>query len=332
MREKYQKIIDQMNQAGSEGKPFLFVLDYEQSEGVFIPNPLQQSDVLFAIGEVTNINPEDHLQYDHDIPLIKRPQPLEEYAKCFETIQEGMRDGRSILANLTVATPIEVPLSLKEILLSTNAKYRLFLPEAHFVCFSPERFVKIDKDGIISTDPMKGTIPSDIPGAPNVILNDYKETSEHCSVVDLLRSDLSRVADEVEVSRFRYFTEIETQEKTIYQVSSEIKGNLSQDWSANIGTIIGGMLPAGSILGAPRESTRKLIASAESDTPRGYYCGIFGYYDGKSLDSSVLIRFICEDEKQQKYYHSGGGVTINSKLEQEYKEVIEKIYLPLRQK
>lgn len=59
---------------------------------------------------------------------------------------------------------------------------------------------------VSSLPTMKGTIPSDIPGAPNVILNDYKETSEHCSVVDLLRSDLSRVADEVEVSRFRYFT------------------------------------------------------------------------------------------------------------------------------
>lgn len=332
MREKYQKIISEMNQAGGEGTPFLFVLDYEQNEGVFIPNPLQQNEVLFAVGTTTNINPKDRLEHTQEIPLKKAPQPLEEYANRFATIQKGMQDGSSILANLTVATPIEVPLSLKDILYSTDAKYQLYLPEAHFVCFSPERFVKISSEGMISTDPMKGTIPSDTSGAPDVILNDYKETSEHCSVVDLLRQDLSQVAEDVQVSRFRYFTEIQTQAKSIYQVSSEIQGTLPQDWRANIGSIISSMLPAGSILGAPRESTRRLIAAAESDTPRGYYCGIFGYFDGNSLDSSVLIRFICEDADGQKYYHSGGGVTINSKMEQEYKEVIEKIYLPLRQK
>lgn len=332
MREKYQTIIDQMNRAGKEGTPFLFVLDYEQTEGVFILNPLEQNEVLFAVGSITNISPENRLEHTQEISLKKSPQPIEQYAKRFETIQGGMQDGRSVLANLTIATPIEVPLSLKEILLSTNAKYQLYLPAAQFVCFSPERFVKISTDGIISTDPMKGTIPSDTPGAPEVILNDHKETSEHCSVVDLLRRDLSQVAKDVEVSRFRYFTEIQTQYKSIYQVSSEIRGTLSRDWKSQIGTILSRMLPAGSILGAPRESTRRLIASAERDTPRGYYCGIFGYFDGQSLDSSVLIRFIHEDTNGQKYYHSGGGVTINSKMEQEYKEVIEKIYLPLRQK
>lgn len=332
MIEKYNKVIEQMNQAGGEGTPFLFVLDYEQSEGVFIPNPLQQSEVLFAVGNVSNIDPSEHLHHAQEISIQKSPQPLSEYAKRFDIIYRGMQDGSSILANLTVATPIEIAMSLKEILLSTSASYQLYLPEARFVCFSPERFVKISTDGIISTDPMKGTIPSDTPGAPDVILNDYKETSEHCSVVDLLRHDLSRVAEDVQVSRFRYFTEIQTREKSIYQVSSEVRGTLPQDWRSRIGSIISSMLPAGSILGAPRESTRQLIARAESDTPRGYYCGIFGYYDGESLDSSVLIRFVCEDADGQKYYHSGGGVTINSKMEQEYQEVIEKIYLPLRQK
>lgn len=319
-----------MNQAGSEGIPFLFVVDYEQQEGVFIPNPLEQDEVLFAVGSTTNINPKLQLQHTQEIPLKKMPLTIEEYAKRFAVIQKGMRDGSSILANLTVETAIEVPLSLRDILHSTNSKYRLYLPEASFVSFSPERFVQITSEGIISADPMKGTIASDIPGAPDIILNDYKETSEHCSVVDLLRQDLSKVAEDVRVSRFRYFTEIKTPEKSIYQVSSEIQGTLPQDWKSQIGTTISRLLPAGSITGAPRASTCKLIAEAESGTPRGYYCGVFGYFNGHSLDSSVLIRFIREDAHGQKYYHSGGGVTINSSMEQEYQEVIEKIYLPLK--
>lgn len=330
MREKYEKVIEKMNDAGRSGTPFLFVLDYEQSEGVFLPRPLEQSEVLFAIGDTTNIRSDEELKQPQELRFSKHPEPLERYAERFATIQRGMQNGQSVLANLTIATPIEVALSLREILLSCDAKYRLYLPEARFCCFSPERFVKVSQEGVISTDPMKGTISSDTLGAPEVILNDYKETSEHCAVVDLLRNDLSKVAEEVKVQRFRYFTEIVTPEKKIYQVSSEIAGKLPQGWQGNIGNILGGMLPAGSILGAPRESTQALIAEAEQGTQRGYYCGIFGYFDGSELDSSVLIRFICEDEKGQKFYHSGGGVTINSRLEQEYREVSEKIYLPLR--
>lgn len=319
-----------MNNAGAEQRPFLFILDFEQTEGIIIPNPLEQREVLFSIETVSNsIEPSN---FDESILIEKHPITLEEYSESFNIIKEGMEKGTSVLANLTVRTPIEINKTLLEIYNLTDAKYKVYVPEASFVCFSPERFVAISEEGRISTDPMKGTISSDVPGAPEVILNDYKETSEHCSVVDLLRNDLSKVAQNVQVDRFRYFTEITTPCKQIYQVSSEISGQLPEKWNSQIGTIISQLLPAGSILGAPRESTRELIDRAESKQSRGYYCGIFGYYDGKSLDSSVLIRFICEDESGQKFYHSGGGVTINSTLEDEYNELLEKIYLPLRSK
>lgn len=329
MRKKYDEVIEQMNRAGAEGTPFLFVLDYEKTEGFFIPNPLEHHEVLFRLGGQTNIKRSDGVRRSGAISFKKKPLPIEEYAKRFEIVQRGMRDGSSVLANLTVATPIETSLSLEEILYATTAAYQLYIPEARFVCFSPERFVKIDCDGTISTCPMKGTITSDVPGAPDVILNDYKETSEHCAVVDLLRRDLSGVAEDVRVERFRFFTEIQTQEKRIYQVSSEIRGVLPGEWRGRIGSTIGGMLPAGSILGAPRDGTQRLIAEAERGTARGYYCGVFGYYDGRSVDSAVLIRCVVEDEKGQKFYHSGGGVTINSLMEKEYREMIEKIYLPV---
>ena len=243
--QPYQNVIERMNRAGYEGIPFLFALDYEQQHGLFIENPLEQTEVLFRITECTNIADRPLPTNTHRVPLHKKPIPIEEYAKRFATIQDGMRKGRSLLANLTVRTPIETPLSLKEILFSTTAPYQLYVPSISFVCFSPEQFVNISRDGLISTAPMKGTIASDTPGAPSSILNDYKETSEHCAVVDLLLRDLSGVAENVHVKRFRFFTEIPTQQgRKLYQVSSEICGILPDAWQQRIGTIFDRMLPA----------------------------------------------------------------------------------------
>ena len=69
--------------------------------------------------------------------------------------------------------------------------------------FSPERFVKI-ADGRISTNPMKGTIDEAIKNAEELILADEKEAAEHATIVDLLRNDLSKVANRVKVKRYRY--------------------------------------------------------------------------------------------------------------------------------
>jgi para-aminobenzoate synthetase component 1 len=61
---------------------------------------------------------------------------------------------------------------------------------------------------------------------------------------------------------------------------------------------------------------------------RGFYTGVFGVFDGESLRSGVMIRFI-ENENGQFFYKSGGGITIDSDAKSEYEELIDKIYLPL---
>ena len=70
-----------------------------------------------------------------------------------------------------------------------------------------------------------------------------------------------------------------------------------------------------------------LIHKAEPET-RGYYTGVFGFFDGSELDTAVLIRFIVQDENKL-FFHSGGGITINSDHKIEYDEVLKKIYLPI---
>jgi para-aminobenzoate synthetase component 1 len=88
------------------------------------------------------------------------------------------------------------------------------------------------------------------------------------------------------------------------------------------------MLPAGSISGAPKKQTLKIIEQAETHK-RGFYTGIAGYYNGHVLDTCVLIRFI-ENCKNNYIYKSGGGITSLSKPEDEYNELIDKIYVPNR--
>ena len=73
---------------------------------------------------------------------------------------------------------------------------------------------------------MKGTIDASIPFAAQLLMNDPKETAEHATIVDLIRNDLSMVANRVSVSRYRYMDRLQTNRGAIFQTSSEIQGIL----------------------------------------------------------------------------------------------------------
>ena len=128
---------------------------------------------------------------------------------------------------------------------------------------------------------MKGTIDASIPQAEEKIIGDKKEFSEHVTIVDLIRNDLSQVASSVSVTRFRYIDEIRTDAKTLLQVSSEIVGDLDGPYLSNLGDILVKLLPAGSVCGAPKPKTLEIIKSVE-DGKRGYYTGVFGVFDGNN--------------------------------------------------
>ena len=313
-----------MNEAGRIGIPFLFGFDFELDEGFFITNPLQQSEILFDINGFKNCVEE--AKEEEEFHFSAFPENYNRYSQRFNHVMDGLQRGDTSLTNLTIKTPVETDLSLKEIFLCSKAMYRLYLPN-RFVCFSPERFVRIE-DGKIFSHPMKGTIDASIENAAEVILNDYKEKAEHQTMVGLTCDDISRVAIEVKVNRFRYIDKLETTNGSILQVSSEIEGTLPDNWTENIGTHFFELLPAGSILGAPKQATLAIIREAEQES-RGYYTGVAGYFDGEKLDSCVLIRYI-EQAEGNFFFRSGGGITINSKCEKEYAEAIRKVYLPFQ--
>ena len=324
--KSYREVIEDINAFGKRRATCLFILDFEQEKGYFIPDPMTQEEILFSINGITNAPTVSPCK---DISLRPDPIPYEAYKEKFDIVDHGLRRGDTFLCNLTVSTPILLDADLRDVFFATQARYKLHIP-GKFVCFSPEIFVTIDAQGQIASHPMKGTIDASIPGAEEIILNDYKETAEHNTIVDLIRNDLNIVSEYVRVEKFRYIDEIRLPNgRGLLQVSSKVIGQLSPDYHDRLGDMIARLLPAGSISGAPKEATLRIIREAES-SPRGYYTGIVGYYDGKTLDTGVLIRFIEEDKKGQKNFRSGGGITINSNPEEEYKEVIQKVYIPLR--
>lgn len=323
------EVKEKMNYYGKELIPFLFVIDFEKENGYFVDYPLKGNDILFSINSITNAhnqitNSYKQTENSSNSYINSYPISFEDYEKKFDIIHNGLLNGDSFLANLTLKTRIETNLGLEEIFYKANSKYKILVKDK-FVCFSPESFIKI-QDNKISTYPMKGTIDSSIPNAEDIILNDYKETCEHNTIVDLMRNDLNMISSNVRVERFRYIDNLKTSRGGILQVSSEIIGDLDYDYHSILGDIFFKLLPAGSISGAPKEATLNLIKNSELEK-RGFYTGIFGYFDGKNLDSAVIIRYI-EKENEDYYFRSGGGVTINSKARDEYNEVINKIYLP----
>lgn len=320
--ERPEIVVKEMNRCAASKIPFLFAFDFEIENAFFIENPLEQQKVLFR----TPLGGNSLVKNKHIRDcLIAKPISFKTYKKRFDIVSEGLYRGDSFLTNLTVQTPITCKTSLLEIFETSNAPYCLFVPKK-FVCFSPEIFVRIEGN-TISTFPMKGTIDATIKNAKETILNNPKEAAEHVTVVDLLRNDLGLNANDIQVVKYRYINKIDTFQRSILQVSSEIKGILKDDWQKRLGDIILSMLPAGSVSGAPKVATTKIIRKAEQGQKRGFYTGVFGYYDGERVDSGVLIRYIEEIEGKY-FFRSGGGITVNSSCISEYNEVIEKIYIP----
>ena len=311
----------QIDLLGAAKRPFLFIISYDQEQILAQPLESLDEDILY---DIEGLHKHPNPQAKTPSPLYKHPLPYHRYKASFDKIIQEIQKGNTYLLNLTFATPIQTDDSLKHIFDNANAKYKLCYKDS-FVCFSPECFVEID-DGILSTYPMKGTIDASIPHAKEIILADTKEMAEHTMIVDLMRNDLSIIAQNVKVEKFRYVEEIAAGDTSLLQVSSKITATLSTDWQSKIGTLLCQILPAGSITGAPKKRTMEIIQEVE-DFDRGFYTGVFGIYDGKTLRSAVMIRFI-EKHEEKLIYKSGGGITLDSIDTKEYKELIDKIYLP----
>ena len=311
---------------GAEWKDFFFLISFDRNQ--ILAEPLDQlpENLLFRLEEWNNEpNLPKKSAEEREKPIRTFPPDYADYLDAFESVIEEIRRGNTYLLNLTFPSRIETETSLVEIYRAAQAPYKLHLPGV-FTCFSPEKFITIRQRNLY-TYPMKGTIDALLPGAKERILKDPKETAEHVMITDLMRNDLNRVSQNVRVTRFRYLDKIPAGEKMLYQVSSEITGELEKGWRSRIGTILSEITPAGSVSGTPKRKTLEIIEKTENYT-RGFYTGVFGVCKGEELRSAVLIRFLEKGAGGQLYYKSGGGITLDSDPAKEYQELIDKIYLP----
>ena len=371
-----QEIIDKINRLASQDEPFLFVINY-QGDKAFIRllSDINPEECLFdfegrgnwrenhseEMGDFKRIYEENSREIPKEISEKKkfRGTPLDSpiswqiipplynnYERSFGIVKSNIMAGNSYLTNLTCRVPVSCNLSLEDIFHRAKGKYKLLLRRKRnlnpFVCFSPETFVRI-KGGRIYSYPMKGTLDASLPDAEKQLMEDRKEAAEHATIVDLIRNDLSRVAENVRVDKYRYIDVLHTNKGDILQTSSEISGRLPEDYPHHLGEILDVQLPAGSITGAPKDKTMQIIQEAEG-YDRGFYTGIMGIYDQGELNSAVMIRFVEEEASPSKtekgknsevsrelYFKAGGGITSKSDCRKEYEEVIQKIYLPIQE-
>lgn len=315
-----------MNLYGAERIPFAFLIDFLSEAPEILPLEECAAHQLFFITPGMKITPGLQPPLPDVSIFYPKTTEIKLYNKSFEIVRKNLLAGNSYLTNLTISTRVVTNYTFPSLFGRLKSRYQV-LYKNNFICFSPETFITINND-LIRSFPMKGTIDAGIPDAEKQLRANPKEIAEHNTITDLIRNDLNMVSQRVSVTRPRYIDVVEAKGRKLLQMSSEITGHLPKGWQAQLGDIIYSMLPAGSISGAPKEKTVEIILQAEPHK-RGYYTGIFGVYDGKSVDSCVLIRYMERSAKGFIHYKSGGGITAKSNPQNEFTELNQKIYVPL---
>ncbi len=203
-----------------------------------------------------------------------------------------------------------------------KTEYNAFIKNEYetILSFSPELFFKIENNKI-TTKPMKGTIKrgktkeEDLKNI-NFLKKDEKNKAENVMIVDLLRNDLSKISKIGTVKVNKLF-EVETH-PTVHQMTSTISAII--DEKVDLYNIFKAIFPCGSITGAPKISTIKVIKKLEQNE-RGIYCGAIGVITPSNVIFQVPIRTLYKQNKQ-KYYkiNTGGAIVWDSTPENEWEE------------
>lgn len=246
--------------------------------------------------------------------------------------QQQITEGNSYEVCLTTALDFQLdadPLALYALLRRANpAPFASFLrfDELAVLSTSPERFLSISATGGLKAEPIKGTRRRDQDpmvdrALRDELANSAKDRAENVMIVDLMRNDLSRLADpeSVKVSRL---CDVESY-ASVHQLVSTIEAQLSA--GASRAEAVAVAFPAGSMTGAPKISTMHILDELEA-APRGVYSGAIGYFsrDG-SCDLSVVIRTLVLNDGQASL-GVGGAITSDSDPEAEWDEVRAKAF------
>lgn len=253
----------------------------------------------------------------------------EDYEKEISKLREYIRSGDVYIANMTRQVWCynkEDSFSIYEKLRSINkAPFSVYMNFKDFqvISSSPERFLYV-KDGVVHTRPIKGTRPrgkNSLEDMKNrkALENSEKDKAELLMIVDLERNDLSKVCKPNSVKVTELF-KIE-EYATVFHLVSTIEGELEDGVSAV--KCIRECFPGGSITGAPKIRAMEIIEELEK-IRRNLYTGSIGYFDLRgNCDFNIVIRTIIKKD-DKAYFGVGGGITWDSKEEDEWFETIDK--------
>jgi para-aminobenzoate synthetase/4-amino-4-deoxychorismate lyase len=193
--------------------------------------------------------------------------------------------------------------------------------ERQILSLSPELFFDLSRDGLLTVRPMKGTAPreGDDTAEREALAASTKNRAENLMIVDLIRNDLSRIAEKGSVEVSDLFR-IETY-PTLHTMVSTVTARKRA--GAGMADILRALFPCGSVTGAPKIRAMEILRDLES-SPRGAYCGAVGFFapDGRArFNVAIRTLTICEGQGEMGI---GGGLVQDSREDSEYAECLLK--------